>query len=105
YPLYFLDYETMMSVVPYFDGMRPYKQYPFQYSLHILDSPDGELRHVEYLHTDNSNPVEALSKSLQENIGPEGSIITWNMGFEKGCNTLMGRMYPEFDKFYEDINA
>jgi len=104
FPLYFLDYETMMSVVPYFDGMRPYKQYPFQYSLHMLDSPDAELRHVEYLHTENSNPVEALSRSLQANIGSEGSIVTWNMSFEKGCNTLMGRMYPEFEEFYKDVN-
>jgi len=26
YPLYFLDYETLSSVVPYFDGLGPYKQ-------------------------------------------------------------------------------
>src|SRR5690606_31235128 len=35
YPLYFLDYETMQGLVPYFDGQRPYQQIPFQYSLHI----------------------------------------------------------------------
>jgi len=31
YPLYFFDYETLASVVPPFDGMRPYQQVPFQY--------------------------------------------------------------------------
>ena len=36
YPLYFLDYETFSDVVPPFDGLRPYQQVPFQYSLHIL---------------------------------------------------------------------
>lgn len=30
YPLYFLDYETMSAVVPYFDGHRPYQQIPSQ---------------------------------------------------------------------------
>jgi hypothetical protein len=25
YPLYFFDYETLMSIVPHFDGMKPYK--------------------------------------------------------------------------------
>lgn len=104
FPLYFFDYETMMSLVPYFDGMRPYQQYPFQYSLHVLDSPDAELRHVEYLHKDCSNPVAELSKALQSHIGDTGSVITWNMSFEKGCNDRIGSMLPEYAEFYEKLN-
>jgi hypothetical protein len=41
YPLYFLDYETFASAVPLYDGVRPYQQLPFQYSVHILDKPGG----------------------------------------------------------------
>ena len=104
FPLYFLDYETMASVIPYFDGMKPYKQYPFQYSLHILDSPGAELRHMEYLHKDNSNTSEELSKTLTSQIGNSGSVITWNMSLEKGCNDLMGSMLPEYTQFYKDLN-
>jgi len=104
FPLYFFDYETMMSLVPYFDGMSPYKQYPFQYSLHILDSPDAELRHEGYLHKDNSNPVEELSRVLQTQIGDSGSVITWNMGFEKSCNDLIGAMLPEYTESYKKLN-
>ena len=88
YPLYFLDYETMASVVPYFNGHRPYMQVPSQYSLHILDSPTAKLRHKEYLHRDNSDPSLPLAQHLIEDIGNSGSIIAWNMGFEKsfaGC--------------------
>jgi len=105
YPLYFLDYETMGTVVPYFDNQRPYKQYPFQYSLHILESPDAELKHVEYLHTENSDPIEELSKALKSHIGDSGSVITWNMNFEMGCNNLMGQLLPEYTKFYEQLNS
>jgi len=104
YPLYFLDYETLASVVPYFDGLKPYEQLPFQYSLHILDEPGSELRQVEYLHKDNTNPAEALSKSLKEHIGTSGSVITWNASFEMGCNTLMGTMLPEYKNFFEQVN-
>jgi len=104
YPLYFFDYETMMNLVPYFDGMRPYQQYPFQYSLHILDSAEAELRHVEYLHKDHSNPVAELSKALQSQIGDTGSVITWNMSFEKGCNDRIGSMLPEYTEFYQKLN-
>ena len=104
YPLYFFDYETMMSIVPYFDGVRPYQQVPFQYSLHILDSPKAKPRHVEYLHRDNTNPAGPLSKILKSQIGEEGSVVTWNMSFEKSCNTLLGSLVPEYSEFYENLN-
>ena len=104
YPLYFFDYETLMSLVPSFDGLRPYQQVPFQYSLHILDAPGAELRRVGYLHRDNSNPAEPLSHTLQSQIGTTGSIITWNMSFEKHCNTLLGQLVPEYAEFYAGLN-
>lgn len=105
YPLYFLDYETMGAVVPFFDGHQPYKQYPFQYSLHIVDSPDAEARHVDYLHTKNADPIEPLSSRLREHIGDKGSVVTWNMGFEKGCNDQMGKLLPDYEEFYADLNG
>jgi CRISPR/Cas system-associated exonuclease Cas4 (RecB family) len=33
FPLYFLDYETVSTAVPLYEGCRPYQQIPFQYSL------------------------------------------------------------------------
>lgn len=104
YPLYFLDYETMSAVVPYFDGHRPYQQVPMQYSLHILDSPDAELRHEEYLHRDNSDPSLPIAQHLIEDIGDHGSIITWNMGFEKSCNVTLGKLNPVYADAMEKIN-
>jgi hypothetical protein len=104
YPLYFFDYETMASVVPYFDGMRPYAQYPFQYSLHVITHPSAEVRHMGYLHSNNSNPAEELSKTLREQIGDHGSVLTWYMAFEKSCNTTLGQMLPEFAEFYASLN-
>jgi len=105
YPLYFLDYETLSSVVPYFDGLGPYKQLPFQYSLHVMEKPDGEVKHFEYLHSDNSNPVKPLSEALKSQIGTEGTVLVWYEGFEKTCNELMGLVSPEFKQFYEDLNS
>ena len=104
YPLYFLDYETTSNVIPPFDGTKPYQQVPFQYSLHILESPDGELTHKEYLHTDNSNPVEPLLKQLKEDVGGVGSVLVWCEGFEKPRNIEMGKMFPEYSGFLSDVN-
>lgn len=104
YPLYFLDYETLSSVVPYFDGLGPYKQLPFQYSLHILDKPNGTVQHKEYLHSSNTNPVEPLSEQLKSEIGKSGTVLVWFEGFEKSCNELMGLVSPKYAKFYKDLN-
>jgi len=104
YPLYFLDYETFSSVIPAFDGCRPYQDYPFQYSLHILDVPSAKLRHVEYLHQENSNPILGLIKQLKQDIGDTGTILTWNMSYEKGCNDRMASFYPEHKQFLESLN-
>lgn len=104
FPLYFLDYETLSSVIPAFDGHSPYQQFPFQYSLHVLDEPDGELRHFYYLHSENTCPGKPLTESLKKYIGKKGTILTWNASFEKGCNSLIGRIYPEYAQFYEEVN-
>ena len=94
----------MAAVVPYFDGHRPYQQIPSQYSLHILDSPDAELRHKEYLHRENSDPSLPIAQHLIEDIGDHGSIITWNMSFEKACNVTLGTINPEFADDMAAIN-
>ena len=104
YPIYFLDYETLSSIVPAFDGLKPYNNYPFQYSLHILETPESDLKHTEYLHTQNSNPMPDLLKKLKEDIGDTGTILTWKMGFEKGCNNQMSKLYPEYKIFLDNLN-
>ena len=104
YPLYFLDYETLMSLVPYFDGHRPYQQVPFQYSLHILKSPDTELEWHEYLHRDNSDPARALTEQLIKDIGNSGTVLVWYEGFEKARNNELGDMLPEYKDAMEAIN-
>lgn len=105
YPLYFLDYETLAGVVPPFDGSHPYQQIPFQYSLHILDSPDSELRHEEYLHRDSTNPCKPVAEALRSHIGDDGTVLAWNMGFEKGCNSTLAEEVPELRDFLLGLNG
>lgn len=104
YPIYYLDYETYSSAVPIFDGYRPYQRIVFQYSLHIQREPGGELEHHYFLAKDFKDPTKDLSESLRKVVGKKGSFVAWNKAFEEGCNFEMGRRYPEFESFYEDIN-
>jgi hypothetical protein len=104
YPLYFFDYETIAGCIPSYDRMRPYQQVPFQYSLHILESPNSELKHKEYLHTENTFPVENLLNQLKQDIGTEGSVVVWSQSFEKACNTTMAELSPEYKDFLNNLN-
>ena len=105
YPIYFLDYETSMSIVPPYDGTSPYQQIPFQYSLHILDKPVGELKHTEYLHRDSTHPVPKLLEKLKKDIGSTGSILVWYKTFEMKRNLEMVEMFPEYKNFLIDVNS
>lgn len=104
YPLHFFDYETFSGVIPAFDGLSPYQQVPFQYSLHIQDAPGGEIRHKEYLHTENSDPTLALVKQMSEDFEGSGTILVWHESFEKNRNEELGEMHPEYKTFLGNIN-
>ena len=104
FPLYFFDYETYSSAIPLLDDTKSYQQICFQYSLHVLDSQEAKAKHYEFLHTESNNPVPKLLSSLVQHIGPKGSVIVWNKGFEMSRNDEMGEMYPEHKKFLKSVN-
>ncbi|MFL1707447.1 DUF2779 domain-containing protein [Campylobacter sp. MOP7] len=82
YPINFLDFETFQDAIPRFDHQRPYAQVTFQYSLHILHE-DGRLEHFEFLGDGVNDPRQALAKDMLKKITKQGSIMAYNMSFEK----------------------
>jgi len=105
YPLYFLDYETVSTALPMFDGCKPFQQVPFQYSLHVLREPDDDLEHYEYLAKDGEQtPVAGLLASMRSQIGDTGSVIVWYKGFETARNREMAGMYLEYADFLYGVN-
>ena len=105
FPLYFFDYETFAPAIPLFDGYRPYQRIPFQFSLHILEKPNTEMKHVEYLHQEMSDPSEHVACLLEENIGAVGTVITWNKSFEAGVNRELGERMPEHKATMDRVNG
>ena len=102
FPLYFLDYETFSSAVPLIDGGSPHKNFPVQYSLHILKE-DGSLTHQEYLERMPRAPYR-LIEQMQDEIGPKGSIVSWHASFEKTQNREMAKGFPEHAAFLKNLN-
>jgi hypothetical protein len=95
FPLYFFDFETIDYAVPTLDGCKPYQQAPFQYSCHML-AADGTLTHCDYLHTDAGDPRRPLAESLLNHIGETGSLIAYNIPFERGILHHLAAHLPEY---------
>lgn len=102
YPLYFFDFETYSPAIPHLHGMRPYQNYPFQYSCHILHA-DGTLEHKEYLHEDTADPRPALTQQLIQDLGRAGSVIVYNASFERSVLRALAAALPRHAPHLERI--
>lgn len=98
WPLYFFDFETLGPAIPRYNGTHPYDQIPFQFSCHVLKSPESNtLEHFEYLHTESSDPRAPLIDAMFKGFGGVGSIVAYNQSFEIGVIKKL----IEFDKNQE----
>ena len=98
YPLYFLDFETTQMAVPEFAVQRPYQQIPFQYSLHIQDSKNSDILHNEFLaESEKVDPRIGFINSLISDCGNHGSILVYNIGFEKSILKQLSKDFPQYE--------
>jgi hypothetical protein len=97
YPLFFFDFETVMYGVPVFNFSRPYQNLPFQYSLHVLVNEQAQLLHHAYLGDGVQDPRPDLIMQMIRDLGTEGTILTWNMSFEKGVIAKLAIDFPEYE--------
>lgn len=94
YPIYHLDFETFQQVIPEWEGIKPYMQIPFQYSLHIQHQ-DGTLEHKEFLAQEGIDPRYELARKLVNDIPKYVTVLTYNMQFEKNVIKDLANSFPE----------
>jgi hypothetical protein len=104
YPIYYLDFETINTAIPKFDNSKPYQQIPFQYSLHVQNERDGELKHISFLAEGMDDPRKNFMQSLKENLGDYGDILVYNQRFEKMILNQSSDTFLEF-KIWNDENV
>ena len=101
YPLYYLDFETINTAIPKFDNSKPHQQIPFQFSLHIQEKPEGELRHVVFLAEGTSDPRPKFLQALKDSLGDKGYILVYNQPFEKMVLRQGVEFFQEFSEWHD----
>lgn len=95
YPIYYLDFETFQQAIPLWQGVNPFMQIPFQYSLHI-ENENTPLEHKEFLVQQGSDPRYELAKRLVADIPTNVTLLTYNMKFEKSVIKNLADTFTEF---------
>ena len=102
YPLYFMDFETFQPAVPLFTKSRPYQQIPFQYSLHYKKTKKALVTHTEFLADTKGDPRIPFIEQLLADTSSPGSILTYNMSFEKSVLNALADDFPKYKKEIEN---
>jgi len=103
YPLYFMDFETFQTCVPLFDGDKPYKHIPFQFSVHVQKKKGGEVKHVEFLHPGKDDPRKEFLKQLKPALGTSGSILIFNASYESRILKELAEKIPECKEWVDSV--
>lgn len=103
WPLAFFDLESFQAAIPPYDGLRPYRQIPFQFSVHVQPAPGADLEHHEFLADGPDDPRPDFLAALQQAIPEEGSIVVYNASFEKGVLKACAEAFPEYQAWVDSI--
>jgi hypothetical protein len=102
YPFYYFDFETYQQAIPEFEGVKPFQQIPFQYSLHIKNN-SSKLGHIEFLAQSGSDPREDLVKQLISDIPPDVTVLAFNASFEKSVLVELAKRFPIYRERLQNI--
>ncbi|HEX2533131.1 MAG TPA: DUF2779 domain-containing protein [Chitinophagaceae bacterium] len=83
YPLYFMDFEAYQTAVPEYDGHWPFRQLPFQFSVHRIDAPGGPMHHEAFIAPPKAEPTGPFVEALLRATGSEGSVLVYNLDSEQ----------------------
>ena len=83
YPLYFMDFESYNTSIPLYDGLKPYQQIPFQFSVHVVNKKGQKPKHHSFIAEGSDDPRSKFVKELKKVLGKKGNIIVYNQSFEQ----------------------
>ena len=95
YPLFYFDFETVSPAIPLYNGTRPYQKLPVQFSCHVLRSANAEIEHHDFIASGKTDPRnECLEALLNLFANFNGTVVAYNMSFEKNVILELGEHFP-----------
>jgi hypothetical protein len=105
YPVSYLDFETFATAIPLFDHTRPFEQVPFQFSLHVVRSPDNHPEYRMFLADGRADPRLEFLQRLRAWLPEKGSIIVYNQQFEQSRLRECCQLHPQFQVWLGGIET
>lgn len=102
YPMAHLDFETINLAVPEVIGTRPYERVPFQWSVHVEESPSS-VRHAEFLGVENFGDYDALASALLAALPESGPVFAYNKPFERDVLEWLADRLPARANALRDV--
>ncbi len=94
WPCHYLDFETVATVLPLYEGNGCHQQVLTQFSIHYRESIEAEPRHTEYLADARRDCQRELAEALIAALKPEGSIIVYS-SFEQTRIRALREAFPD----------
>ena len=105
WPAYYLDFETVMTVLPLYPGVAPHEQIPTQFSIHVCDEPGQVVAHHEYLADPARDCRRELAQSLVQILADRGSVVVYHAPFERGQLAKLATIFPDLAPQLEAVIA
>lgn len=103
YTLYFMDFETFNPAIPLYQESRPFQQIPVQFSVHVLEKPGADLKHVEYLGSPETDARPQFLQELLKALDKKGSVIVYNKTFESSRLKELKELFPQYEKQIDNV--
>lgn len=94
WPAYYLDFESVMTVLPLYPGIAPFEQVLTQFSIHRCSALGQIDDHSEFLADHACDCRRELAERLIADLGEEGSIIVYSP-FELSRINELAALFPD----------
>ena len=102
FPLYFMDFETIISPLPIFPNSFPFQPLPCMWSLHKLGNKGENLSYYNFYDFSGNDPRKDFIIKLIDILGESGDILIYS-DYEKRILHQIILSYPELRKDIENI--
>ena len=99
-----LDFETLQTPIPLWNGCRPWDQVPAQFSCDVVSAP-GQVTHHEWLAEEAGDPRPELARRLVDACRGAKVVLAYNASFEGQVVDQLAEAVPDLAAELADLRG